>query len=792
MVNIGVWKLLFLVLELCIFARFVKGSCPKLCSGHGTCDKYYRCTCNSGYQGADCSERVCPFGNAWNDMAYATDLAHASAECSNRGLCNRGTGLCACMEGFGGSACERMTCSLNCNGNGKCYSMNKLAAQTRDESSNSYTYETEHASVGVWDANKIYGCKCDPLYDGYDCSLRSCATGDDPLTTGQVNEVQLVECIATTGNFYLYYKGYPSLIIPFDASAETVRTALLDIPLLTDVTVTYSVSGAVACQILSNVISIEFKEQFGSLSPLVAVMDSTMSTSGSLTVAADGITSLTDYLGVSIESVKGTKEDDLCAGRGLCIVADGTCSCFDANGDTYASSDGYGNAGDRGDCGFISSGSTVSSCPGATACSGNGVCDESTYTCSCNKGWEGGDCSLRSCPTGKSWFNYPSEDNKAHFDYASCSNMGICDLATGLCTCRENFYGQACEFMGCGGGLTTPCNNNGKCVTMKEMALWAENNGDATSYTYGQDPNEARTWDAERIHGCICDPGHTGYDCSLKTCPTGDDPATFDDHVEVQLMTCNADSGSFTLTFRQQTTGLLYANSTADDIRDALMELSSFSAGGVTWQSSTARSDSPVQRNRLVENGNHQATAGGEIHYPVRVYFHLDDGSIPYGIFEDVAPLKPHPMGDPQWEAINSTERNATTSFCNTAGTQVAVISFDAVHGDVPSLTADASGLTYTSGVTEYAGSISVFADGAATLGFSSITGTTEDVECNNRGLCNRQNGRCVCSTGYSSSDGQGRSGYIGDCGAVFEGNHFRHSWDARYFNGRAPNNAMQ
>ena len=293
MVNIGVWKLLFLVLELCIFARFVKGSCPKLCSGHGTCDKYYRCTCNSGYQGADCSERVCPFGNAWNDMAYATDLAHASAECSNRGLCNRGTGLCACMEGFGGSACERMTCSLNCNGNGKCYSMNKLAAQTRDESSNSYTYETEHASVGVWDANKIYGCKCDPLYDGYDCSLRSCATGDDPLTTGQVNEVQLVECIATTGNFYLYYKGYPSLIIPFDASAETVRTALLDIPLLTDVTVTYSVSGAVACQILSNVISIEFKEQFGSLSPLVAVMDSTMSTSGSLTVAAVSYTHLT-------------------------------------------------------------------------------------------------------------------------------------------------------------------------------------------------------------------------------------------------------------------------------------------------------------------------------------------------------------------------------------------------------------------------------------------------------------------------------------------------------------------
>jgi hypothetical protein len=670
--------------------------------------------------------------------------------------------------------------------------MNKLAAQTRDDNSNSFTYETEHASTGVWDANKIYGCKCDPLYSGYDCSVRSCATGDDPLTTGQVNEIQLVRCIATTGNFYLYYKGYPSVIIAHDASADTIKEALLSIPVLTDVTVTYSVAGAVACQITTNVIQIEFTEQFGSLSPLVGVMDSTMSATGTLTVAADGVASFTDLNGVKVESVKGDKEDSTCAGRGICITADGTCSCYDANGDTYDSSNGYGAAGGRGDCGYISSGSTVSSCPGATACTENGVCDEDTFTCSCNAGWEGGDCSLRSCPTGKSWFSYPSEDDKAHFDYATCSNMGICDTGTGNCICRENFYGQSCEFMGCGGGLTTPCNNNGRCVTMKELALWADNNGDATSYTYGQDPNEARTWDAERIHGCMCDPGHTGYDCSQKTCPYGDDPATFDDHVEVQLLTCNADSGTFTLTFRQEETRALYANSTADDIRNALMELSTFSAGGVTWQSSSAVSDSHVQRNRLVENGDVQG-ASDEIHYPVRVYFHLDTGSIPYGVFETVTPLKPHPLGDPQWQELNSTDRTATTPFCSTAGTQVAVISFDAVHGDVPAITADSSDLTYTSGSNELAGSIAVYTDGSSVLGFTSITGTTENAECNNRGLCNRETGRCACVIGFSSSDGMGRSGYIGDCGAVFEGNHFRNSWNnLNDFGQQVPNNVMQ
>ena len=157
------------------------------------------------------------------------------------------------MDGFGGSACERMTCSSNCNGNGKCYSLNKLASQTRDENSLSFTYETELGSYGVWDANKIFGCKCDPLYTGYDCSIGDCVTGDDPLTTGQVNEVQLVKCIATEGNA-LYYKGYPSATIAHDSSADTIRTALLKIPLLTDVTVTFSMSSAVACQTTSNII----------------------------------------------------------------------------------------------------------------------------------------------------------------------------------------------------------------------------------------------------------------------------------------------------------------------------------------------------------------------------------------------------------------------------------------------------------------------------------------------------------------------------------------------------------
>ena len=33
-------------------------------------------------------------------------------------------------------------------------------------------------------------------------------------------------------------------------------------------------------------------------------------------------------------------------------------------------------------------------------------------------------------------------------------------------------------------------------------------------------------WDADKVKGCVCDFGKFGYDCSLVTCPNGDDPLT--------------------------------------------------------------------------------------------------------------------------------------------------------------------------------------------------------------------------------------------------------------------------
>lgn len=45
----------------------VVAECPNACSGHGTCSLHDQCTCCRNWQGADCSQRTCPFGYAHVD-----------------------------------------------------------------------------------------------------------------------------------------------------------------------------------------------------------------------------------------------------------------------------------------------------------------------------------------------------------------------------------------------------------------------------------------------------------------------------------------------------------------------------------------------------------------------------------------------------------------------------------------------------------------------------------------------------------------------------------------------------
>ncbi|CAM9644223.1 unnamed protein product [Heterosigma akashiwo] len=131
--------------------------------------------------------------------------------------------------------------------------------------------------------------------------------------------------------------------------------------------------------------------------------------------------------------------------------------------------------------------------------------------------------------------------------------MGVCDYTSGTCTCFDGFTGDACQRMAC----PNDCSGHGRCLSMKQMAQMSEALPLSPITTYTGDDDTA-TWDEDMIHGCLCDsswevglgsgetqtPEWFGPDCSLRHCPSGNDPSTTVD--ETQCNGTLADGGKGT------------------------------------------------------------------------------------------------------------------------------------------------------------------------------------------------------------------------------------------------------
>jgi hypothetical protein len=224
-------------------------------------------------------------GNAWADVAIGDDLAHQPAHCSARGLCDFSTGQCTCQEGFEGSSCSRsehggeieavvrfrvqcwgrpplsrlpphsphdaapffpaVSCPNDCSGHGQCQSM-KYHATLLDKGSEGLQPASYYYSYADnWDANMIYGCTCDAGFTGPDCSVWECPSGDDPMTTGQSDDIQLIRCDLAPGSytsntFTFSFLGAVSAPFAGNADVNTVAAALQALPTITSATVTYT------------------------------------------------------------------------------------------------------------------------------------------------------------------------------------------------------------------------------------------------------------------------------------------------------------------------------------------------------------------------------------------------------------------------------------------------------------------------------------------------------------------------------------------------------------------------
>jgi len=680
----------------------------------------------------------------------------------------------------------------------------------------------------AWDGEMLQSCRCETPHNGqgaygHDCQFFRCNSGDDPLTTGQRNEVQLIQCNAGTGSFGLRFPSGIKVTPQIPATADTafIKKAIEGLG-VREVKVAFTAGATQACHpieaaqanpsgvvLMENVISVEFMQDFGRIEPLVADQEFIPTEDGmsEVKVATSGAP-----LGIQA-SVRGSKENKECSGRGLCDPLTGECLCYIIPMPGYRSSDGYGNPGNRGDCGAaddhkhlgnLNGGPTL--CPGEIPCSSHGTCTGAPeLRCRCADGWVSGDCSLRSCPKGWPWsptdyFNVKTMlqlKKREKPEFKECSNMGTCDATKGECVCQPGFSGAACQIMEICPSLTAAaCSGHGLCQSERQQFLDSgKKDADYTaiwdnSINHFSHHSWLRYRYGEYLHTCKCDGGYGGYDCSQILCPYGDDPDS-PGLLEIQLLECHADAGTFSLQYGIEETAPIAASASAAQVKAALEALRAVSTVEVEYSATGA-------------GACHTGANGTNV---IRVTFHdyhyhykgvIGEADVLYGKSPSLPTLVPlvngtergagHGatlgLGDPAL-AVNGTVLvaakggalyDAWTADGNLLLSNTSVVlggtwGFGPVHADNVPFTARIPGV-YGTGFTTTLHDHGVDRVWPVTPYWTTQTGSRAFLECSGRGTCDYVTGLCLCQSGYASSDGFGNVGRKPDCGHVRKFQH--------------------
>jgi len=393
-------------------------------------------------------------------------------------------------------------------------------------------------------------------------------------------------------------------------------------------------------------------------------------------------------------------------------------------------------------------GSVEARCP--NGCSGNGECGTNSQ-CSCHRNFMGADCSERICYYSYAFVDTPLGDvnadgiidmkinkdektknfateaydymygvarpiatlddsdgvlsyneaaqsgrwDEAHF-YRECSNKGICNRATGQCSCFPGYEGEGCQRTSCPGAESgSPCSGHGLCLSAY------------VDYT----SSEYNLWDADKTMKCRCDAGYDGPDCSLRLCPVGPDPVEHADKVTTSLQKISWGAFSLDTTSDDRTThsgafnGPLYFTITAEDDFGDSWTTKSLSIDYV----SSHDHNNDILFSQPVPNDSFLGGQDGD------VYDFYSNTNVADDVNASVSALPNNAVADPYvWMEYHNLEENtATNGKWGTAGAPTWVIgtkapAFSGVELDLsyPFSTDSAGAVEYQpesgSGITRY------------------------------------------------------------------------------------------
>lgn len=297
----------------------VSARCADNCNKNGLCVGNDKCSCFKGFTGSSCGDRVCGFGNAW------IGDHHAYVECSNKGQCDRKSGLCKCQDGFEGKSCQRMSCpNNNCGGHGQCLTQNYFD------------------NADSWDKYMIQGCSCDPGYGGNGCEERLCPRGDDPMTaeTAAPNMIQRIairsssSLDSTSGEVYFEFTDSANgatfstwVMNAHEVSTISLEEALEALPneVIDDVVVTADTAGSGE----QAAFLVEFVSQYNSGTQNMIVQKTTACVDSGCRVVSKGLSSGVS-IAITVQTAAGSQaENAVCSNRGKCNTETGLCECDD-------------------------------------------------------------------------------------------------------------------------------------------------------------------------------------------------------------------------------------------------------------------------------------------------------------------------------------------------------------------------------------------------------------------------------------------------------------------------------